>query len=592
MATQHNRIGFWPLAIYWALIAAALAGRALATSGTSPLITDTDDAMRLTMVHDFLGGQGWFDLMQHRLNTPYGGEMHWSRLIDLPEAILLLVLRPVFGGLADTVAAYAWPLGLLALLLWATAKLALRMGGRIAVPPALLLPAFSLIVMAEFAPGRFDHHSAQILVTLAMLYCAIEALHRPRFAIGAGLAAAAALAIGIEGVPMVGITVLVFGLAWVANGKRSVALRDFGLSFALAMVLALAQGVAPDRWFNPVSDAISIVYTGGAILCGLAFLNLSLLPLRTPSMRFAAGALAGAIAIGIVVAIDPDIVKGPYGHLDPWLVTNWLNRVSEAEPWLKSLMGEPVYPMAVLIPCLVALAVTVRMILRDRPNREAWFVYGAFFAAAVLVMLLQIRAARIALPLSVPACALLVGAAWQRMVSTRGFAPILATMGAAIASASIAVAVVATAVVLAFPDYAAATDDPYRAQRQACLMPSAFTDLAGLPPERIMAPIDLGSHILLYTPHSVVAAPYHRNGSAVRDAFHFFNDPIEDARIVLEQRGIGLVVICPAMGEIRGLVDHAPDSFVALYAAGKLPSWLVDQSLPNSPLRIYAVMPR
>ena len=46
------------------------------------------------------------------------------------------------------------------------------------------------------------------------------------------------------------------------------------------------------------------------------------------------------------------------------------------------------------------------------------------------------------------------------------------------------------------------------------------------------------------------------------------------------------------MKEIRGLVDHTPDSFVTLYAEGRLPAWLVDQSLPGSPLKIYAVMPR
>ena len=199
MAAQGNRVGFWPLLVCWALTAVAFVIRATLTAGTTPLILDTDDAMRLNVVHDLLNGQAWFDFVQHRLNTPYGGEIHWSRLIDVPEAGLLLLLRPIFGAMADTAAAYIWPLALLAMLLWLTGKLAQRLGGRRALLPALLLPAFSLIAMAEFAPGRFDHHSAQVLLTLAMLYCAVAALERPRFAIGAGLAAATALAIGIEG---------------------------------------------------------------------------------------------------------------------------------------------------------------------------------------------------------------------------------------------------------------------------------------------------------------------------------------------------------------------------------------------------------
>ncbi len=49
-----------------------------------PLIADTDDAMRLVVVHDFLAGQNWYDNVQYRLNTPFGAEIHWSRLVDLP----------------------------------------------------------------------------------------------------------------------------------------------------------------------------------------------------------------------------------------------------------------------------------------------------------------------------------------------------------------------------------------------------------------------------------------------------------------------------------------------------------------------------
>src|SRR5690348_16846863 len=113
----NKSIGAWPLLICWALIAAALVVRALATAASVPLILDTDDAMRLTMVHDFLAGQGWWDLVQHRLNTPYGGLMHWSRLIDLPEAALLALARPVFGTAADIAVATAWPLLLLGPLL-------------------------------------------------------------------------------------------------------------------------------------------------------------------------------------------------------------------------------------------------------------------------------------------------------------------------------------------------------------------------------------------------------------------------------------------------------------------------------------------
>ena len=104
-----------------------------------------------------------------------------------------------------------------------------------------------------------------------------------------------------------------------------------------------------------------------------------------------------------------------------------------------------------------------------------------------------------------------------------------------------------------------------------------------------MTPIDLGSHLLLFTPHSVVAAPYHRDQDGVRDTFRFFNDPIEQARQILATRGVSVVVICPAMIELRGLPDAAPDSFVKLLPEGKLPTWLTETTPPGSVLRTFSV---
>ena len=335
----ENRVGAVPLAICWALTAAAFAARAVATAETVPLILDTDDAMRLNMVHDLLAGQGWFDLVQHRLNTPFGAMLHWSRLIDLPEAALLFVLRPIAGSAADAAAAYAWPLLLLGPLLWLTGKLALRLGGRIALWPALLLPAFSLVTMAEFAPGRLDHHSVQILMALAMLYGAMAALERPRFALAAGIAAGLALTIGIEALPIVGATTMAFGISWVTSERRAAALRDFGLSFALTTILGLAQGVAPDRWLTPGSDAISFTYALAATLCGGAFALLSIVPLRTAPLRLVAGLVAGGGVLTAVVLSYPTILGGPYGELDPWLLANWLAQISEAESWVDELCG-------------------------------------------------------------------------------------------------------------------------------------------------------------------------------------------------------------------------------------------------------------
>src|SRR5215211_7332236 len=73
---------------------------------------DTDDNMRMMQVRGLLHGQGWFDLRQHRLNAPVGANIHWSRLVDLPIAGIILILRPLIGGAA----AERWAVGIAPLL--------------------------------------------------------------------------------------------------------------------------------------------------------------------------------------------------------------------------------------------------------------------------------------------------------------------------------------------------------------------------------------------------------------------------------------------------------------------------------------------
>src|SRR6185503_18571311 len=51
---------------------------------------DTDDNMRMMQVRGLLHGQGWFDLRNYRMNPPFGANIHWSRLVDLPIAGLIV----------------------------------------------------------------------------------------------------------------------------------------------------------------------------------------------------------------------------------------------------------------------------------------------------------------------------------------------------------------------------------------------------------------------------------------------------------------------------------------------------------------------
>ena len=94
--------------IGWAL-ASLILTLAMADSIATLRFPDPDDAMRLLEVRDWLAGQSWWDVAQHRFNH---GQfpMHWSRLVDIPLAIVLTLAAPLGEAAATRVAMVSVPL--------------------------------------------------------------------------------------------------------------------------------------------------------------------------------------------------------------------------------------------------------------------------------------------------------------------------------------------------------------------------------------------------------------------------------------------------------------------------------------------------
>ena len=102
-----------------------------------------------------------------------------------------------------------------------------------------------------------------------------------------------------------------------------------------------------------------------------------------------------------------------------------------------------------------------------------------------------------------------------------------------------------------------------------------------------MARVNITAFDTLLPEATVMALPYlFRSTPHLR---HVIDGPIGEARNILAQRDIHLVVVCPAMSELSGGVERTADSFAALYAEKALPDWLVNETPPGSVLEIYAV---
>ena len=158
------------VAIAWAMIAALL----LVTNLPAMLahrFPDPDDTLRMVQVRDLIAGQGWFDLTQHRIDAIGGGvPMHWSRLVDLPLAAVILLLRGLIGqDAAETAALIIVPLLTFACALLLAARIAWRVIGEEAAGFACLAMALSVPLVQQMRPMRIDHHGWQIVLVLAAM---------------------------------------------------------------------------------------------------------------------------------------------------------------------------------------------------------------------------------------------------------------------------------------------------------------------------------------------------------------------------------------------------------------------------------------
>ncbi|QQR38786.1 hypothetical protein [Devosia rhizoryzae] len=588
-ARLTGRDWLWLCAIF-ALAALTILLRANMNRAGGPFFGDTDDAMRMVVVRDFLAGQGWYDLVQHRLNTPYGAEIHWSRLVDLPLALLLALAQLIATpSQALVLAGTIWPLLLLALLLWLSARITIELVGRQGLLPALVLPVLSPAILAEFNPGRVDHHNVIIVLTLAVLFASLVALRRPLGAWLAGMFAATALAVAIEALPVAIAAILAFGFAYAADGDRRPALRRFGLGFAGAMVLHLMLARPPGRWLEAACDMISPVYVLAGLAVGSAYLFISIV--RAPPQawqRLLLLALAAIVSTGLVIAVYPQCLGGPYAALDPWLQRNWIAGIVEAKPWHQSLLDLPAYTLAVGIPILLGACAAILALRQEPEKRLGWLILLTFILATAVVMLAQIRGARLVVLTVTPAAAWLILRAREAYIERPRILPALGLVASWLSFAGIVIALAVTGLLGLLPDGRAQEVTTARASKLPCLASGSFADLRGLPPSRIMSPIDLGAHILLETQHEVVAAPYHRNEDGVLDAFRFLSRPAGEAHDIARKRGLSLFVTCEAMPEMHSAGLKQPNTVLSLLAAGTPPDWLEDVSL-GGPLKIYAI---
>jgi hypothetical protein len=553
-------------------------------SETAQSLIDTDDAMRLAQLRDWLGGQGWYDLSQHRVAQGY--ESHWSRLIDAGLAgTLWLFGWFVDPAMAERLMRTVWPLLWLLPTIAATAAIAWRIAGREAALLVLLLAVVGLPAFHQFRPGRIDHHNVQIALSVLVTAATVWS-DRVRWAAwAAGVLTGLALAIGLECLPYLLVCGAAFAIRYMMDAKGARSAADYGLALAASSVAPFFVIVGPDHWTRGVCDAIAINWVALTVVGGIGLALAARFSSERMSRRSAQVLLVGAVALALFVLIEPRCLRGPYALMDPALWPIWLAHVREMQPLLPLMAQNPLTGIA--IATFPAAALIAALVLARRPDLRRDFTFltaTAVFVMACVTTLAAIKSSFYATWLGMP----LVAAFALHLFATLRLQSLVprAAVGVLLTPAVLSLG----AITIANAAGLGAHDSFHTSERPACLRSDSYTALAQLPPGLVAADVNYGPFLLALTPHLVVAAPYHRLSAGILSAHDVFALPPDEARRVLARTRADYVVTC-GNSAWRGLATAERDaSLWHRLQAGGVPDWLEPVSITGS-FAVYRVRP-
>lgn len=568
--SRWSRLGLVSLLYGLATIVVLLIFNRHATDYVGP---DNDDIMRLVEVRDFLGGQGWFDMMQYRLGLAGGTLMHWSRFIDLPIASLIAFFRLFLAPeSAEAAALTVWPLMLVLPLMFFMGLAGRRIAGVEGMHFSLILTTLFVLTSRRFMPGSIDHDNVQLgLVALSVAMLADET-YRPRnFAIAA-IALAIALGIGAETTPFVAVACMAVAGLWAWNGEIfAPAARAFALTLTIAVSAAFFALVPPHLYSTVTCDNLSLGFYGITSVGGAALLLSALFASRlSRPWRLVVLAANGAAVFATTLVIAPQCLRNPLADLDPMLVQLWLSKVTEAQSIVALAQREPETLGAFYATGLLAIILCiVRMLRGERARLHA--VLMALVAVNWIIALVQVRGAEFSNLLAIPPLAILL--AELRRISaadTKNVRAALLYIVATLLSVPAVWAVGGTLAKNGISNSFAANAD----ETGDCYSRQAFAPIAGLEPGLVSAPSNMGSPLLRFTPHRTLSGPYHRDPDGMLTELHIGLAEPKEAEAFLRGAHVTLLAFCPGDPQVQEVAELKPEGLYAQLGKGQVPAYL------------------
>lgn len=610
IATQSQYIPWWKVILWALLFQLAWNWQALLPVINNGELIGPDDFLRLHQITNWMNGQGWYDLTAHRMSPPTGGDIHWSRLVDVPISGLIWFFDLFTSAkIASRLAAIVWP----TLLMIATVAVLVAVCDRLVRDyNRLLAVLFSVLCVssiAQFIPGRLDHHNVQILLfTLVMLGLVMRPSLRGDILIGSCIAVS--ISIGLDSA-MLFVPILAFlGFEWaVARHENGWGLARVAAALSLSSLGLYVLNMPMERWGDARCDANSLFYLSALLLVSASFVVLAIASrwlvggkTRTVFLRFLLGGVVATISVISLLWLFPHCSGGPFSQMGNEVTLRWLNNVQEAQGLIQELDSRPSSWLSKVGYLVVMLAVGAIVVAKRVAGSPKLVVIYFVLVMCTAGMFFQIRVLRTGIYAAIPFCVIFAMMSWGWLQQRFQGSQILAMTAQTVVCIFLLSASWALAGELLLPGKVAAVqarspavseveeDGFQRRTTTQCFAEQDYVGLSVLQPGLVMGDLDNSMPILVHTDHQVISGPYHRNERAILDVMDFFWTDANTAHAVSNKHGLDYVALC-VPDPARVVDDPNSDGIAARIARNDLPPWLQWISSPEARVRILRVVP-
>ncbi len=596
----------WKKVLLWAFMFYLVWNwKSMALVFSQGVLPGPDDFLRLHQVQNWLTGQDWYDLTAYRMSPTIGADIHWSRLVDIPIAAIIVFFEFFTDSVtASRLAAILWPATLFLIAISAMIALCDRLAGKKHRLLALFFFVLSINTMAEFKPGRLDHHNVQIVLLILIMLGLAKGLGRYSN-YWVGVLMTLSLVVGLDSIILIIGALGFLALNWAFNQSEArQGLFETGMAIGISSLIFYGISTAPENWLsNNACDAYSAFYVSVLVLLSISFLFLVAISKWSTFEKIdnlASRLIIGVVLAGIIIVplfyFFPHCLDGPLGNVSPELKLRWLDKVTEAKDLVERIETNPSYWGAQAIYLSIVSFITLWVVFKRLAKSPVLAILGFIVLICILGSFYQTRILRTGIYSIIPFCVIFVSMSWDclsKKLPNRNVFTYLAQSIICLALTSTFWFVIGLSAGSFKSQKATLATVQTNANNNEvenlleCTSDLAMSELLDIMPSHIISDLNTSTALLVHTPHSVEAGSYHRNGESILNVVSFLEGSLDHSKQIIDQRGVGFVVICQEGSP--SISDDAKLTISTAIAMNKLPEWLEWVSNPNASLAVLKV---